>query len=74
MNNEETLEMKRKMLCAEMEMNGMKEDKYWVKVDGIVIAENMTLEFAIILVKAIFETYYNDLNMVIGIGKVEVKE
>ena len=55
-------------------MNEMKEDKYWVKVDGIVIAENMTLEFAIILVKAIFETYYNDLNMVIGIGKVEVKE
>lgn len=52
----------------------MKEDKYWVKVDGKVISENMTLEFAIILVKAIFETYYNDLNMVIAIGKVEVKE
>ena len=51
----------------------MKEDKYWVKVDGIVIAENMTLEFAIILVKAIFETYYNDSNMVIGIGKVEAR-
>lgn len=52
----------------------MKEDKYWVIVDCVVIAENMTLEFAIILVKAIFETYYNDSNMVVGIGKAEVKE
>lgn len=38
----------------------MIENKYKVYVNGHLTANNMPLEDAMIYVKAIFETYYND--------------
>lgn len=35
-------------------------DYYRVLYDGIVLAEKMTLETALILLKALFEHYYNE--------------
>lgn len=52
----------------------MIENKYWVKLDDTVVSENMTLEMAILLVRAIFETYYNDLSMVISMSIMERAE
>ena len=40
--------------------NLMIENKYKVYVNGHLTADNMPLEDAMIYVKAIFETYYND--------------
>lgn len=40
--------------------NTMIENKYKVYVNGHLTANNMPLEDAMIYVKAIFETYYND--------------
>ena len=50
----------------------MSENKYYVTIDNHTIAENMTLEYALILVKAIFETYYNDHSMVVAIAEMDV--
>ena len=49
----------------------MSENKYYVTIDNRTIAENMTLEYALILVKAIFETYYNDHSMVVAIAEMD---
>lgn len=49
----------------------MNENKYYVTVDNKVVAENVTLEFALIFVKAIFEHYYNEHDMVIAIAEME---
>ena len=38
----------------------MIENKYKVYLNGHLTADNMPLEDAMIYVKAIFETYYND--------------
>ncbi len=42
----------------------MNEERYEVLIDSIVVAEGMELHTAIILVKALFEEYYNDSFMV----------
>ena len=49
----------------------MSENKYYVTIDNHTIAENMTLEHALILVKAIFETYYNDHSLVVAIAEMK---
>ena len=49
----------------------MNENKYYVTIDNRTIAENMTLEYALILAKAIFETYYNDHSMVVAIAEMD---
>ena len=49
----------------------MSENKYYVTIDNHTIAENMTLEHALILVKAIFETYYNDHSLVVAIAEMD---
>lgn len=36
----------------------MNESKYSVAIDGTMVAQGMNLETALILVKAIFDTYY----------------
>lgn len=48
----------------------MSEKKYCVTIDNHTIAENMTLEYALMLTKAIFETYYNDRSMVVAIAEM----
>ena len=48
----------------------MSEKKYYVTIDNHTIAENMTLEYALILIKAIFETYYSDRSMVVAIAEM----
>ena len=49
----------------------MNENKYYVTVDNGCVAENVTLEYALIFTKAIFEHYYNDHDMVIAIAEME---
>lgn len=49
----------------------MNENKYYVTVDNRCVAENVTLEYALIFTKAIFEHYYNDHDMVIAIAEME---
>ena len=38
----------------------MTEMKYDIYIDGDLIAENMELQYAILMLKALFETYYNE--------------
>ncbi len=49
----------------------MNENKYYVTVNNRSVAENVTLEYALIFEKAIFEHYYNDHDMVIAIAEME---
>ena len=49
----------------------MAEHKYKVLIDGVVYAENMDIKTAIILVRALFEEYYNDHSMAISIKEME---
>ena len=48
----------------------MEEKRYKVLIDNMVVANNMDLKTATILVKALFDEYYNDYKMVISV-KVE---
>ena len=52
----------------------MNEKKYYVTIDNHTIAENMTLEYALMLTKAIFETYYNDRLMVVAIAEMSKED
>ena len=52
----------------------MSEKKYYVTIDNHTIAENMTLEYALILIKAIFETYYRDRSMAIAIAEMNKED
>ena len=45
----------------------MEERRYKVLIDSMVVAERMDLKTAIILVKALFDEYYNDHKMIISI-------
>lgn len=45
----------------------MEERKYKVLIDDAVVAENMGIRTATILLRALFEEFYNDHNMVISI-------
>lgn len=48
----------------------MGENKYFVTIDNKTIADNMSLEIALMLVKAVFNEYYNDHNMVLAIEEM----
>lgn len=50
----------------------MDENKYFVTIDHETIAENMSLEIALMLVKAVFNEYYNDNNIVLAIEEMPV--
>ena len=50
----------------------MIENKYKVYVNGNLTANNMPLNDAIIYVKAIFETYYNDNSIKVQIMPEEM--
>lgn len=45
--------------------------KYKVILDNEVVAESMDIDTALMLVKALFEKYYCDYNMVISIKEME---
>lgn len=45
----------------------MEERKFKVLIDETVVANNMNLDTATILVKALFEEYYNDHKMIVSI-------
>ena len=49
----------------------MNENKYYVTVDNRTVAERVTLEYALIFTKAIFEHFYNDHDIVIAIAEME---
>ena len=49
----------------------MEERKYKVMIDNMVVAENMDLNTATILVKALFDEYYNDFNMVVSVKAID---
>lgn len=49
----------------------MAEYKYEVLIDGVVYAENMDIKTATILIRALFEEYYNDHSMTISIKEME---
>lgn len=45
----------------------MEERRYKVLIDNMVVANNMDLNTATILLKALFNEYYNDYKMVVSI-------
>ena len=45
----------------------MEERRFRVLIDDMVVAENMDLKTATILVKALFDEYYNDYKMVVSV-------
>ena len=49
----------------------MEDKKYKVFVDDEIFAEYMSLETAMILVKALFDTYYNEYGMTVSIREDE---
>ena len=53
----------------------MRETKYEVSIDGAVVGNNMDLDYALLFVRAIFDKFYNDHEMVVSITEMcEVKE
>ena len=60
-------------LTKEMKKD-MYESKYEVLIEGEVIASNMNIQTATILVKALFDEYYNDHSMTISIREEERTE
>jgi len=38
----------------------MNDQKYDLYIDGELAAENMELQYAVVFMKALFETYYNE--------------
>ena len=49
----------------------MEEIKFFVEVDGNTVAKDMTLKDATILVRALFEEYYNDKSMLVSIRRMD---
>ena len=49
----------------------MLDKKYEVLIDGETIATKLDINVATILLKALFEEYYNELRMTISIREVE---
>lgn len=49
----------------------MYEKKYNVLINNEVVAKNMDINTAVILVKALFEEYYNDYTMVVSIKEMD---
>lgn len=45
----------------------MEERRYKVLIDNMVVANNMDLKTATILVKALFDEYYNDYTMIVSV-------
>ena len=52
----------------------MNERKYKVLIDNKVIAESMDLKTAAILMKALFEEYYNDYSLTVSVKEMDRAE
>lgn len=52
----------------------MNEKKYKVMIDDVVVAERMDLKIATILIKALFDEYYNDWTMTVSMKEEERTE
>ena len=46
----------------------MSEKLYFITVDNHTVAENVSIEYALIFIRAISESYYNEDNIVIAIS------
>lgn len=46
-------------------------EKYTISIDGEIVAENMPLNYAMLLVKSLFTEYYNDYKMAVEIRQTE---
>lgn len=44
-------------------------DTYSVMIDNIVVAKGMSIEHAVIFVKAVYNEYYNEKNMKVSLVK-----
>lgn len=49
----------------------MNKNKYKILINDTVVAENMDMETATILIKALFEKYYNDHAMIVSIKEMD---
>lgn len=49
----------------------MIEKKYKVLIDKEIVAENMNLKTATILVRALFEEYYNENSLTVSVKEME---
>lgn len=49
----------------------MANNMYRIRVDGNVVADNMELEYAMVLVKGLFVEFFNDNKMIVSIEKAE---
>ena len=50
----------------------MEERRYKVLIDKMVVAENMDLNTATVLVKALFNEYYNDYKMLVSVQTMDI--
>ena len=50
----------------------MHEDTYEVMVDNVIIAQEMSLNYATILIEGIFERYYADTKMKVTIRRTQM--
>lgn len=49
----------------------MTETRYKVLLDGVVVAQDMDIKTATILVKALFEEYYNERHMIVSVTEMD---
>ena len=49
----------------------MEERRYKVLIDNMVVANDMDLQTAIVLVKALFNEYYNDNKMTVSVKQMD---
>lgn len=49
----------------------MNENRYKILINDTIVAENMDMEIVTILIKALFENYYNDHSMIVSIKEMD---
>lgn len=49
----------------------MEERRYKILIDNMVVANDMDLQTAIVLVKALFNEYYNDNKMTVSVKQMD---
>ena len=47
----------------------MNDQKYDLYIDGELAAENMELQYAVVFMKALFETFYNEAGMEVTVKR-----
>lgn len=49
----------------------MNEHRYKILINDTIVAENMDMETVTILIKALFENYYNEHSMIVSIKEMD---